>query len=43
MKIELSRTFPDDIHQYQEGKQPFIHALMERALVWAEADRRRTL
>jgi GrpB-like predicted nucleotidyltransferase (UPF0157 family) len=34
LKQELAQRFPDDIHQYMEGKDPFIKEHQARALIW---------
>jgi len=35
LKISLAEKFPDNTHQYQEGKESFVTELMGRAIEWA--------
>ena len=34
LKQQLAEQFPDDIHAYMDGKDPFIREHQARAVVW---------
>jgi len=34
LKIELANKFKDHTHQYQKGKEAFVHELVEKSLRW---------
>jgi GrpB-like predicted nucleotidyltransferase (UPF0157 family) len=35
LKINLARQFPNDTHEYQNGKEQFVYELVKKAKKWS--------